>query len=38
MSNSVVEWYRPGGALAPKDLVATVIALAFEGLLPRRSR
>jgi AcrR family transcriptional regulator len=37
MSNSVVEWYRPGGSLAPSDLVATAIALAFEGLLPRRS-
>lgn len=35
MSNSVVEWYRTGGTLAAKDVVATVVALAFEGALPR---
>jgi len=35
MSNSVVEWYRAGGALAPLDLVATIVTLAFDGLAPR---
>jgi len=35
MSNSVVEWYRGGGSLTPNDLVATIVALAFNGLLPR---
>ena len=31
MSNSVVEWYRPG-AFSPDRLVDTVTALVFEGL------
>ena len=32
--NSLVEWYRPGGALEPADLARTVASLAFEGLRP----
>jgi AcrR family transcriptional regulator len=32
MSNSVVEWYRPGGAIAPAQLVETLLALAFAGI------
>ncbi len=31
MSNSVVEWYRPG-TLAPERLVDTIVALVFDGL------
>jgi len=34
MSNSVVEWYRPGGAIAPAQLVETLLALAFAGISP----
>jgi AcrR family transcriptional regulator len=35
MSNSVVEWYRPGGALGPSEIAAAVERLAFEGLRQR---
>jgi AcrR family transcriptional regulator len=35
--NSLVEWYRPGGALSPDQLAETVTAMAFDGLLPRQS-
>jgi len=31
MCNSLVEWYRPGGALRPEAIVSTVVQLAFEG-------
>ncbi len=34
MSNSVVEWYRPGGAIAPAQLVEMLLALAFAGISP----
>ncbi|MEO9323960.1 TetR/AcrR family transcriptional regulator [Nocardioides sp. C4-1] len=33
--NSLVEWYRPGGALSPDELAETVAGMAFEGLVPR---
>lgn len=33
--NSLVEWYRPGGAVTPDDLADAVTRLAFEGLAPR---
>jgi AcrR family transcriptional regulator len=32
MSNSVVEWYRPGGAIAPAQLADTLVALAWTGI------
>ncbi|WP_231919374.1 TetR/AcrR family transcriptional regulator [Microterricola viridarii] len=32
MINSIVEWYRPGGALTPDQLADDVITVAFEGL------
>jgi len=32
MSNSVVEWYRPGGVLEPATVTATVVLMVFEGL------
>jgi AcrR family transcriptional regulator len=44
LTNSVVEWYRPGGQLGPKEIVDAVLAIVFDGLetLPheatRRSR
>jgi AcrR family transcriptional regulator len=31
-SNSIVEWYRPGGALEPAQLAEAIEALLFEGL------
>lgn len=34
MCNSLVEWYRPNGALDAATIVATVGQLVFEGLLP----
>ncbi|GAB3988094.1 TetR/AcrR family transcriptional regulator [Nocardioides marmoraquaticus] len=33
--NSLVEWYRPGGAVSPDDLATAVVRLTFEGLAPR---
>jgi AcrR family transcriptional regulator len=36
-SNSIVEWYRPGGALKPAQLAAAIEALLFEGLGPAKS-
>ena len=36
-SNSVVEWYRPNGALSPAQLAAAVETLLFEGLEPRKA-
>lgn len=35
MSNSVVEWYRAEGAFADREIAEAVVALAFDGLLPR---
>jgi AcrR family transcriptional regulator len=32
MSNSVVEWYRPGGAVRPQRIVDHITAIVFEGL------
>jgi len=37
MVNSLIEWYRPGGAAAADDLAATVVAVAFDGLRVRPS-
>ena len=31
-SNSLVEWYRPGGSLEPAQLAAALESLLFEGL------
>lgn len=33
MINSIVEWYRPGGAYSPEDLAAIAPRLIFEGIL-----
>ena len=33
--NSLIEWYRPGGATAAADLADTVVAVAFDGLRVR---
>ena len=33
--NSLVEWYRPGGALSPDALAEQVTAVVFDGLLSR---
>ncbi|WP_422934070.1 TetR/AcrR family transcriptional regulator [Sinomonas sp. P47F7] len=30
--NSIVEWYRPGGALTPEKLADDVVAVLFDGL------
>jgi AcrR family transcriptional regulator len=32
MVNSVVEWFRPGGATTSQDLADALVALAFHGL------
>ena len=32
MSNSIVEWYRAGGAYAPETIARTVLAVAFDGI------
>jgi len=32
MSNSVVEWYRPGGAVHPEVIVESITTIVFEGL------
>lgn len=32
MSNSVVEWYRPGGSVSPDQIVDSITAIVFEGL------
>jgi AcrR family transcriptional regulator len=32
MSNSVVEWYRPGGSVRPEQIVALITTIVFEGL------
>jgi len=32
LSNSVVEWYRKGGPVAPDELARAVAAVAFEGI------
>jgi hypothetical protein len=35
MINSIVEWYRPGGALTPEQLANDVLAVAFDGVHTR---
>jgi AcrR family transcriptional regulator len=35
MCNSLVEWYRPGGALPPEAIAATVVRLVFDGAATR---
>lgn len=38
MSNSVVEWYRPGRSAAGRGLTETLVTLLFDGLtLPRQT-
>ncbi|HVC45541.1 MAG TPA: TetR/AcrR family transcriptional regulator [Candidatus Binataceae bacterium] len=32
MLNSITEWYRPGGGLSAKDIVAAATRIAFDGL------
>lgn len=32
MINSIIEWYKPGGSLGPKQLGDLVVAIVFEGL------
>jgi AcrR family transcriptional regulator len=32
MINSIVEWYKPGGAISPDQLAEDVITVAFNGL------
>ncbi len=32
MSNSVVEWYRPGGSVRPQHIVDSITTIVFEGL------
>lgn len=39
MINSIVEWYKPGGAISPEHLADDVIIVAFDGLArPSSSR
>jgi AcrR family transcriptional regulator len=33
--NSLIEWYRPGGALSPDDLADALVAATFDGLRTR---
>ena len=35
MSNSVTEWYQPGGRLSARDMAAAIEAVIFEGLRRR---
>jgi AcrR family transcriptional regulator len=36
-SNSIVEWYRPGGTLTAAQLAGAIETLLFEGLGPAKS-
>jgi AcrR family transcriptional regulator len=36
--NSLVEWYRPGGAVSPKRLAQIVDAVVFRGILQPTNR
>lgn len=36
MSNSVVEWYRPGGPVRPERIVDHITAIVFDGLAHAR--
>ena len=35
MSNSISEWYQPGGRLSARDMAAAVDAVVIEGLRRR---
>ncbi|MGB4136520.1 MAG: TetR family transcriptional regulator, partial [Microbacterium sp.] len=35
MINSIVEWYRPDGAIDPEQLAEDVLVVAIDGLRPR---
>ncbi|HWW10728.1 MAG TPA: TetR/AcrR family transcriptional regulator [Candidatus Acidoferrales bacterium] len=35
MSNSVIEWYQPGGRLSARDMAGAIEAIIFEGLRRR---
>ena len=35
MSNSVTEWYQPGGRLSARDMAGAIEAIIFEGLRRR---
>ena len=35
MSNSVTEWYQPGGRLSARDMASAIEAVIFEGLRRR---
>jgi len=35
MSNSLVEWYRPDGAIDDAAMTHAILAVIFEGLAPR---
>lgn len=35
MINSIIEWYRPDGALRREELGDSIVAIAFDGLRPR---
>ena len=37
MSNSVIEWYQPRGALSAGDIATAIEATVFEGMI-RRAR
>ena len=32
MSNSIVEWYRPGGSVRPQRIIDHITTIVFEGL------
>jgi hypothetical protein len=32
MSNSIVEWYRPGGSVRPQRISDHITTIVFEGL------
>jgi AcrR family transcriptional regulator len=36
MVNSLVDWFRPGGAPGRQQVEDTLVSLAFDGLRPRR--
>jgi AcrR family transcriptional regulator len=36
--NSLVEWYRPGGAVTPDRLAETLTTLVFDGIVERPAR
>jgi hypothetical protein len=38
MLNSIIEWYRPDGALTADDIAETVFKIVLDGLASRPSR